>query len=116
NEGDYFKAVQDKVQSETISKVLYPSESAAAGRELRLVQEYFLVACAVRDMVRTYQRRSEEHTSELQSRFDLVCRLLLEKKYYTYPIPNAQLPYADEYPHEAVGIDSVFSYAARSVR
>src|SRR5437764_3114819 len=39
NEGDYFKAVQDKVQSETISKVLYPSESAAAGRELRLVQE-----------------------------------------------------------------------------
>src|SRR5262245_8795983 len=56
NEGDYFKAVQDKVQSETISKVLYPSEAAAAGRELRLVQEYFLVACAVRDMVRTYQR------------------------------------------------------------
>ena len=54
NEGDYLKAVQDKVQSETISKVLYPSESVAAGRELRLVQEYFLVACAVRDLVRTY--------------------------------------------------------------
>jgi starch phosphorylase len=56
NQGDYIRAVQAKVQSETISKVLYPSESVAAGRELRLVQEYFLVACAVRDIVRTYQR------------------------------------------------------------
>jgi len=60
NEGDYFKAVQDKVQSETISKVLYPSEAAAAGRELRLVQEYFLVACAVRDIVRTYERDHDD--------------------------------------------------------
>jgi glycogen phosphorylase len=56
NEGDYVSAVQQKVQSETISKVLYPSESAASGRELRLVQEYFLVACAVRDIVRRYRR------------------------------------------------------------
>ncbi len=56
NEGDYLNAVQQKVQLETISKVLYPSDSFAAGRELRLVQEYFLVACAVRDIVRNYQR------------------------------------------------------------
>jgi starch phosphorylase len=56
NEGDYLKAVQEKVQSETISKVLYPSDSIAAGRELRVVQEYFLVACAVRDIIRQYQR------------------------------------------------------------
>jgi starch phosphorylase len=54
NEGDYLHAVQQKVHSETISKVLYPSESVAAGRELRLVQEYFLVACAVRDIIRRY--------------------------------------------------------------
>ena len=57
NEGDYLNAVQQKVQSETISKVLYPTEAVAAGRELRLVQEYFLVACAVRDIVRHYQRQ-----------------------------------------------------------
>ena len=43
--------------SETISKVLYPSDAVAAGRELRLVQEYFLVACAVRDIVRRYLQR-----------------------------------------------------------
>jgi starch phosphorylase len=55
NEGDYLSAVQQKVSSETISKVLYPSE-IGAGRELRLVQEYFLVACAVRDIVRRYQQ------------------------------------------------------------
>ena len=56
NEGDYLNAVQQKVELETISKVLYPSDSIEAGRELRLVQEYFLVACAVRDIVRRYQR------------------------------------------------------------
>jgi len=56
NEGDYIHAVQQKVLSETISKVLYPRAEFAAGRELRLVQEYFLAACAVRDIVRRYQR------------------------------------------------------------
>ena len=54
NEGDYFKAVQQKMSSETISKVLYPSDSIEAGKELRLVQEYFLVACSVRDIMRRY--------------------------------------------------------------
>jgi starch phosphorylase len=56
NAGDYLKAVQEKVQSETISKVLYPSDTIASGRELRLIQEYFLVACAVRDIFRICQR------------------------------------------------------------
>jgi starch phosphorylase len=55
NEGDYLRAVHEKVESETISKVLYPTASVAAGRELRLLQEYFLVACAVRDIFRQYQ-------------------------------------------------------------
>jgi starch phosphorylase len=56
NDGDYFKAVEQKISSETISKVLYPSDSIIAGRELRLVQEYFLVACAIRDIVRRFQQ------------------------------------------------------------
>jgi glycogen phosphorylase len=58
NDGDYFKAVEQKITSETISKVLYPSDAAIAGRELRLMQEYFLVACTVRDIVRRYEQRS----------------------------------------------------------
>ncbi len=60
NEGDYLHAVEQKVVTETISKVLYPSDSVAAGQELRLVQEYFLVACAVRDMVRHYRRAHDD--------------------------------------------------------
>jgi starch phosphorylase len=56
NDGDYFKAVEAKIASETISKVLYPSDAILAGQELRLVQEYFLVACAVRDIVRRFEQ------------------------------------------------------------
>jgi len=62
NDGDYFKAVEQKIASETISKVLYPSDALVAGRELRLVQEYFLVACAMRDIV----RRFEQHHGRFQ--------------------------------------------------
>lgn len=51
NTGDYLKAVEQKMSSETISKVLYPSDAIESGRELRLVQEYFFVACAIRDIV-----------------------------------------------------------------
>jgi starch phosphorylase len=59
NDGDYFKAVEQKISSETISKVLYPSDAVVAGKELRLVQEYFLVACAIRDIVRTFERNHD---------------------------------------------------------
>jgi starch phosphorylase len=54
NDGDYVKAMREKVSSETISKVLYPSDSVDAGKELRLIQEYFLVACSLRDIMRRY--------------------------------------------------------------
>ncbi|MBN2370773.1 MAG: glycogen/starch/alpha-glucan phosphorylase [Vicinamibacteria bacterium] len=50
NQGDYINAVRQKVENETVSKVLYPSDAVATGKELRLLQEYFLVACAVRDI------------------------------------------------------------------
>jgi starch phosphorylase len=54
NEGDYLNAVEQKIQSETVSKVLYPSDAADSGRYLRFTQEYFLVACAVRDIFRRF--------------------------------------------------------------
>jgi starch phosphorylase len=59
NLGDYLAAVEQQVRNETISKVLYPSDSRAVGRELRLQQEYFLVACAVRDLVRQYMQNHQ---------------------------------------------------------
>jgi starch phosphorylase len=60
NDGDYLRAVQEKISSETISKVLYPSDAVVASQELRLVQEYFLVACTLRDIVRRFE---QDHTS-----------------------------------------------------
>jgi starch phosphorylase len=60
NTGDYLKAVEQKMVSETISKVLYPSDSVQAGRELRLLQEYFFVACAARDIVRGFLRGGQD--------------------------------------------------------
>jgi starch phosphorylase len=60
NAGDYTKAVEQKVVSEAISKILYPSDAAESGRELRLLQEYFFVACAVRDIARGFFERGED--------------------------------------------------------
>src|SRR5438477_1942433 len=54
NEGDYEKAVLDKNRSETISKVLYPSDTKVLGKELRLKQQYFFVACSLHDIVRRH--------------------------------------------------------------
>jgi starch phosphorylase len=66
NDGDYFKAVEQKINSENISKVLYPSDAIPVGKELRLLQEYFLVACAMRDITRRFLKQydSFEHFSE----------------------------------------------------
>jgi starch phosphorylase len=60
NAGDYIAAVQHKIQSEAISKILYPSDQVQSGRELRLLQEYFLVACSTRDILNKYR---ETHDS-----------------------------------------------------
>ena len=60
NAGDYIAAVQHQINTEAISKILYPSDAVQSGRELRLLQEYFLVACSVRDIVKRYR---ETHDS-----------------------------------------------------
>ena len=54
NTGDYIRAVEQKIASENVSKVLYPADEVPQGKELRLTQEYFLVACAVRDLLRRH--------------------------------------------------------------
>ncbi|HNQ90742.1 MAG TPA: glycogen/starch/alpha-glucan phosphorylase [Verrucomicrobiota bacterium] len=54
NVGDYDRAVEEKVVSENITKVLYPNDDPPQGKRLRLQQQYFLVSCALRDMLRIY--------------------------------------------------------------
>ena len=59
NVGDYINAVEGKVKSETISKVLYPSDDISEGQELRLKQQYFFVAATFQDILRRYRKENE---------------------------------------------------------
>jgi starch phosphorylase len=52
NSGDYFRAVQEKIASENISKVLYPNDEGIGGKRLRLEQQYFFVSCTLQDLIR----------------------------------------------------------------
>jgi glycogen phosphorylase len=54
NVGDYYGAVERKVDSENLTKVLYPNDEPAAGKRLRLEQQYFFVSCALQDMMRIH--------------------------------------------------------------
>ncbi len=58
NDGDYERAVQDKNESEVISKVLYPNDKTVLGKELRLKQQYFFVRCAIVDIIRRHLARN----------------------------------------------------------
>jgi starch phosphorylase len=52
NSGDYYGAVDQKVTSENISKVLYPNDTQVQGKQLRLEQQFFFVSCSLQDMLR----------------------------------------------------------------
>jgi starch phosphorylase len=54
NHGDYYRAVEDKMSSENITKVLYPNDEFLHGRTLRLRQQYFFVSCALQDLIRMH--------------------------------------------------------------
>ncbi|MCU0600151.1 MAG: glycogen/starch/alpha-glucan phosphorylase [Desulfobacterales bacterium] len=60
NEGDYIGAVEAKVLSENISKVLYPRDEGFAGKELRLKQQYFFVAATLRDILRRFKKSGND--------------------------------------------------------
>ncbi|MFO8085929.1 MAG: glycogen/starch/alpha-glucan phosphorylase [Desulfobacterales bacterium] len=55
NTGDYYGAVEEKVVSENITKVLYPNDEQAKGKQLRLEQQYFLISCSLQDMIRLHR-------------------------------------------------------------
>ncbi|HYC04222.1 MAG TPA: glycogen/starch/alpha-glucan phosphorylase [Azospirillaceae bacterium] len=59
NEGDYLKALEQKVLSENLSRVLYPNDATEVGRELRLKQEYFFTSASIQDILRRYL---QDHT------------------------------------------------------
>jgi starch phosphorylase len=65
NEGHFLDAVNEETRVETIHKVLYPNDSIAQGTELRLVQEYFLVACAVHSILAFYESSGHHDLARL---------------------------------------------------
>ncbi|HEY5611420.1 MAG TPA: glycogen/starch/alpha-glucan phosphorylase, partial [Thermoanaerobaculia bacterium] len=56
--GEYVRAVEDKANSESISKVLYPPDDRYVGKELRLKQQYFFVSATLQDIIRRFKKRS----------------------------------------------------------
>src|SRR6202140_3965690 len=61
--GDFVGAVAETLTAETLTRVLYPDDSTSLGQGLRFVQEYFLVACSLADLVRRFQRGNTDWNS-----------------------------------------------------
>ena len=61
--GDFVEALTQTLSAETLTRVLYPNDSTSMGQGLRLVQEYFLVACSLADAVRRFQRGNSDWRS-----------------------------------------------------
>ena len=74
NAGDYERAVFDKNNSESISKVLYPNDLLVVGKELRLKQQYFFVACAIADLLRRHldHARSKHDPAAVRERLMML--------------------------------------------
>jgi starch phosphorylase len=58
--GDFVAAVHQKIIAESLTRVLYPDDSTERGRNLRLAQEYFLVACSLADIIARFRRRGND--------------------------------------------------------
>jgi starch phosphorylase len=57
HQGDYYRAVEEKMESENITKVLYPNDEPPQGKMLRLQQQFFFVSCSLQDMLRVHRAR-----------------------------------------------------------
>jgi starch phosphorylase len=92
NRGGYGEAVQEKNASETISKVLYPNDKTESGKELRLVQQYFFVACSLHDIFRRFRKDNEDF-----SEFPDKVAIQLNDTHPAVAIVELQRLFHDEY-------------------
>jgi glycogen phosphorylase len=69
NTGDYYKAVEDEVTSETVTKVLYPNDEPEAGKRLRLLQQHFFVSCSLQHVLHIMDDLADAGVRELPQRF-----------------------------------------------
>ena len=92
NRGGYEEAVRQKNMAETISKVLYPNDHTEAGKELRLLQQYFFTACSLRDIVRRFEKDNSDW-----SKFPDKVAIQLNDTHPAVSIPELQRLLVDEY-------------------
>ena len=106
NKGDYVNAVETKVLAENLTKVLYPNDNTTAGKELRLRQQYFFVACSLKDILRRYR--------ELNSTWDALPEKVFIHLNETHPalvIPELMRILID---HEGLDWDKAWDLTRRS--
>ena len=58
--GEFVSALVERLTAESLTRVLYPDDSTSMGQGLRFVQEYFLVACSLADLVRRFRRSNAD--------------------------------------------------------
>src|SRR5262249_43934382 len=58
--GEFVSALAGTLAAKSLTRVLYPDDSTTRGQRLRFVQEYFLVACSLADLIRRFRRRNAE--------------------------------------------------------
>jgi glycogen phosphorylase len=92
NAGDYTRAVEMKTVSENISKVLYPMDHSPQGKELRFKQQYFFVACSLRDILRRYLLTHRNFAS-----FADKVAIQLNDTHPTFAIPELMRVMLDEH-------------------
>ena len=92
NAGNYDRAVEQKMVSETISKVLYPNDNTPQGRELRLEQQYFFVSASLQDMVRKHL-----HLNPNLTNFNDSFAIQLNDTHPTIAIPELMRLLVDEH-------------------
>ncbi len=92
NRGDYCRAAEDKVLSESISKVLYPSDESEKGKELRLKQQYFFVSATLQDIIFQYRKEYQSFDA-----FSDWAAIQLNDTHPTIAIPELMRLLMDDY-------------------
>ncbi len=95
NQGSYVEAVREKAEQETITKVLYPNDSTEAGKELRLIQQYFFVSCSLQDIIRRHFRMHDSWDS-----FDASTVIQLNDTHPAIAVAELMRLFIDEYDFE----------------
>jgi starch phosphorylase len=107
NVGDYYGAVQEKVLSETLCKVLYPNDEPEIGQRLRLAQQYFFVSCSLQHVLRLLDRRGDP-----VDRLSQVCAMQMNDTHPSIAVTELMRLLIDE---RGVGWDEAWAITRRTL-